>query len=420
MDLPDRDDVYDDFVRDMNDPRYSAMSRNAIVKDIVREIRVLKLPFPLTRHYMREAEVQTAYSALIKYKANIVLKSHSELKGHPGKMWLPSKFRESEIQLVTREGDWWAIDVIVDYFTEYARIRAKKDYAPSMQESWDDDEVLTKAVYNALSNGPVTCKSLRYEIFFLGRELGLFRVTRAKSLVQTILSDCKDYSNLRWLDMSAGWGDRLLTACSLNMDYIGFDPNIELELGHGQMIQQFGQVGKQCVIYKPFEQCMSEVRRDAEVKGKYDISLISPPFYIIERYNGENQSVDTFPEFKDWLVNFLFKSLHMIWTNLNDEPGREGYLAIHIGNIRNCDIVGPMQLFIEDFLIGSNWEGIITFSGRGTKDTPGIVYVWKKRNPALINDRILWDPTVKRSLRDMFPTIYRSTLKMIDELQNSP
>lgn len=401
--------VYDGYIRTEEDPAYEGMSKNEIILAIVSEIRQLNLPFPLTRYYMRIDELKASYAALLEYEAAFINKKHHELKGHPGKMWLPNKFRDSEIQLVTKENDWWIIDVIVDYFTEYARIRAKKDYAMSMQDVWNDDVILAKAVEDCLSKGIVDCKSLRVQMFFHGRELGLFRVTRAKSLVQTIMPG-RDYSKSRWLDMSAGWGDRLLTACALNMDYLGFDPNTELIPGHGEIIDMFGDRTRQSVHYLPFETCSDIIENDVKSRGKFDISLISPPFYIIERYNGENQSVDTYPVFKDWLVKFLFKSLAMIWKNLKDEPGQEGYLAINIANIRNCDIVGPMQLFIEDMLPGSNWEGLLPFSGRGTKETPGLVYVWKKCRPESTPRRVLWNPAVKRSLRDCSPVVYRECI----------
>jgi hypothetical protein len=225
---------------------------------------------------------------------------------------------------------------------------------------------------------------------------------------------------LRWLDMSAGWGDRLFTACALEMDYLGFDPNENLKRGHSEMIKMFGSKGeeRQRVVYKPFEVSEEIVAEDAKRNGYFDISLLSPPFYIIERYNGIGQSTDSYPEFNDWMVKFLFRSLFIIWNNLKNG----GYLAINIANIRNCDMVAPMQMFIEDFLYGCNWEGIITFSGRGTQDVPGSVYVWRKVDHNMNTDvytpegaaRNIWRQNIDRSLKACFPILYEAWIKLMD------
>ncbi len=376
---------------------------------VLNEIREKNLPFPLFRYFCKPDIVQTAFDNLKNYKPDWIVRSHHELKGHPGTWWLPSLFRGAGMQMITRKNDWWQIDVAIDYFTEYERVKAKKEYANSMEQDWYTDSELIKAIKHCETKGIVNCENLRNGMFYVGRELALFRVTKTKGFLQAILfndkegkTSSKEFTGKRWLDMSAGWGDRVFTACALNMDYLGFDPNAYLEIGHSEIIKMVGNKDKQRIIYKPFEteETAAIIAADVATNGLFDICMTSPPFYIIERYNGENQSTDSYPEFAQWMVKFLFKSLQTAWTNLKDG----GYLAINIANIRNCDMVGPMQLFIEDFLPRSSWEGIITFSGRGTQDAPGAVYVWKK---ALASEKITrWNQRIARSLKQQFPALY--------------
>lgn len=345
-------------------------------QEIITTIRQKKLPFPLTRYWFEFDRVKECYERLRMQKPEWIEREHETLKGHPGTLWLPTRFRGWGLQLLTQTGDWWDIDIIVDYFTEYERIRCRKDYNKSLAAEWQDDAILCRALWTCKGEGEVTCRTLREGMFMVCRELALFRASRAKHLVEIILNN-EHRMGKRWLDLSAGWGDRLLAACALEMDYLGFDPNDRLRFGHTEMISAFGSGDKQRVIYRPFESPESQLalQNDRRRRGWFDICLTSPPFFTIERYEGEGQSTENYPDFNDWLVNFLFKSISIIWENLNPQGG---YLAINIANIRGCDMVGPMLLFVRDYCPGASWEGILTFSGRGTQDTPAAVYVWKK------------------------------------------
>jgi hypothetical protein len=410
--------AYSDFNEEFHTPRTRIESSYSEAMRIVKIIRNLNLPCPLTRYFMTIDNVKQAFENLKAYVPEWQEMSHDELKGHGSTLWLPSLFRGKGRQFVGKRNDWWGIDVCIDYFTEFERLSAKKEYRQSAMDAWNDDKILCNTILLCAKKKVINCQSLRDALFFNVRELALFRVTRAKSIIQMVLfNDDANQSlaqcrGLRWLDMSAGWGDRLMTACALQMDYLGFDPNHRLAFGHQEMISHFGQVNsetnlpRQRVVYQPFESNLSLQLIEADVAkhGLFDISLVSPPFYIIERYGGEGQSTDSYPEFEDWMVNFLFASLHNTWANLKDG----GFLAINIASIRNCDIVGPMQLFIEDFLIGCQWEGLLTFSGKGTTNAPGIIYVWRKD---VGRASVLWNPKIPRGLRLSFPILHAKWLR---------
>jgi hypothetical protein len=373
--------------------------------EMLKEIREQDLPFPLIRYSHSKDFIFKARDRLIKYKAEWIERSHSEIKGHQGTWWLPSMFRGKPLQFVTQHNDWWKIDVVIDYFTEYERIRAKKAYDNSMESDWYNDDKLLKAIVNCSNRGEVNAINLRDSMFYIGRELSLFRVTKTKSFLEKIFyPNNNDFSKLRWLDISAGWGDRIFTACTLKMDYLGFDPNLELKPGHDEIVALIGEPERQKIIYEPFEKSERIIQDDVAKNGLFDICLCCPPFFDIELYNGPNQSITSYPRFNDWLVKFLFKSINIVWNNLKVN----GYFAINIANIKNCDMVSPMQLFIEDMLECASWEGIIMFSGRGTQTAPGALYVWKKVDAK--TPLVRWNPSVKRSFKSIFPELYQKWL----------
>ena len=71
-------------------------------------------------------------------------------------------------------------------------------------------------------------------------------------MLQTVFKR-QDLAGYKWLDISAGWGDRLIAAISLDMEYLGYDPNVKLEPGHTAIIEKFGNKDKQKICYEPFE-----------------------------------------------------------------------------------------------------------------------------------------------------------------------
>ena len=374
---------------------------------IIKRIRDDKIPLPLCRFWLTHDQLMAAYQNLRRQEPSLSQRSHVELKGHPDQMWMPTLFRGKGVQLICQKGDWHNVDILVDYFTEYERVRCRKDYNKALTADWLDDVILKRAITAAInevgtSEIIVDQQLLRQGMFLVCRELALFRVTRAKHLTNLILNN--QASGKRWLDISAGWGDRLLAACSMEMDYLGFDPNERLRFGHKAMIKMFG-TGRQKVVYQPFESDESAelISRDVAARGLFDICLVSPPFYIIERYEGAEQSTANYPEFNNWMVNFLFQSIWVAWTNLKFD---DGYLAINIGNIRGCNIVESMLLFILTYCEGSSWEGMITFSGLGTHDVPAIVYVWNKiqKRPRIS------PPAYDKSLDPVLDRMWRSKI----------
>jgi len=382
-------------------------SFQADVDGVVHYIRINKLSIPLVRYFLTEEDIVASFESLVDYEGDWRAISHRRPKGHNSNMWLPTLFRGIPLHIVSKKNDWWNIDVITDYFTEYERLVSKKDYSQSPMETWENNKALRRTIVECATQKIANARTIRDNFFYQCKELALFRVTRAKSVVVEILGP--ETRGLRWLDISAGWGDRLIAACSLDMDYLGFDPNEGLRHGHSEIIRVLGNNENENhrrreIHYLPFEtEAVSIIARDTRRYGRYNLVFTSPPFYILERYNGLEQSVNNYPAFDQWMVKFLFSSIQLAWENLTED----GFLAINIADIRGCNMVVPMQLFIEDECHGSNWEGIIAHSGRATCDAPGLIYVWRKNTESADNDtRVLWDQSVSRSLAHLYPVLH--------------
>ena len=337
-------------------------------------------PLPLAKHTLKKEYPDQAKKFLMQYWGDWSIKKFSSLRGHPASIGIPHEFRGESWLLVVRKSDWWNVDVVVDYFTEYERLNTGKIYAPSVKESWKNKDIRMKILEKFVKSRKWTVEELRDCIYRSSKEVSTFRPSRCVGFL-TKIYNCSIpamLSGKKWLDISAGWGDRLFTACGLGMSYMGFDPNTNLIPGHKEMINRCGDQNLQQVFPYPFESEMVEKLLKLEIneRGLFDFCLTSPPFFDIESYNGQNQSTDNYPQFDTWLVDFLFVSLDRAWNCLKDD----GYLAINLANISGRDMVSPMVYFVNSLLGGSSWVGLLTFSGRSTQDSPGTLYVWQKKS----------------------------------------
>jgi len=121
------------------------------------------------------------------------------------------------------------------------------------------------------------------------------------------------------LDMTAGWGGRLVGACALNVPkYIGIDNNAALKEPYHKMVE----------FLKPLTQTEMDVRIEDALKVdysalKYDMVFTSPPYYNIEQYGDLPTPFET----KDKWDNHFYRPLFdATYTHL--EPG--GHYCLNI------------------------------------------------------------------------------------------
>jgi hypothetical protein len=166
----------------------------------------------------------------------------------------------------------------------------------------------------------------------------------------------KYFNAKRILDCSSGWGDRAIAAAAyfkhLGEDgcyYHGLDPNEELHPQY-ELLKQL--IGDNIQFYKTGSE-------DFQPKTLYDLMFTSPPYSDLEIYSkASTQSVSKFPEYRNWLEHYMFKTLDMCMSCIVDG----GHIAINIINYRD----GKNMLDdIIDYMISKNqkYEGIIWYSG---------------------------------------------------------
>lgn len=341
----------------------SFSSDHETLAEVIANVIQEKVTFPYKAYTMSQDDVIAMFNNLLVYDQKFIIERY-KLKEKTDRHILPWNYplptpenkryiKRQQVVLELDSSDYERIDKLVDYFTEEQRAKARRnDQEWSPWEAWQSLEFLTTIVQELLAkNLAINTHELREALFRHVKEAAQFKATIALSFYEQL--GCN-----RILDISAGWGDRLVAAIAKNVEkYLAYDPNVELKVGHDQIIDLFGDGDKNRyeIRYEPFE--------SAKLPKGFTCDLIftSPPYFDLEIYTQEKgQSINSYPAFEDWLIRFLFRSLFNAWSRL--EVG--GHMALHIKDIKGHYIVEPMSYFILSFLENAHYVGVIPAHGQ--------------------------------------------------------
>lgn len=154
-----------------------------------------------------------------------------------------------------------------------------------------------------------------------------FSPVASKIIYDTNLND-----NSKVLDYSAGFGGRLLGAWGSDKvsEYVGIEPNTQTyqnALDFSKFLNtvpnleniEFYSVGSEDFTIEKYPQ----------YKGYFDMAFSSPPYFDLEQYcEEETQSYIKYPNYKEWVMNYLLVTIHNCIDMLKDD----GIFAINMYN----------------------------------------------------------------------------------------
>ncbi len=240
------------------------------------------------------------------------------------------------------------LNSLTDYFSEKVRVKCKFGKGEAPIDLWNKNKkkwlLKTFKKYHKIN-----FKLLRETLYFSMKFCNNFRIS-------ILLALLKSFKPKSWLDISCGWGDRLLSALLYGIDtYVSADPNRDLYPCYQEMIDTFGTATQKknfYIYHGGFEQL--------DLKNQmFDIVLSSPPFFKMELYSTyENNSVTKYSEQDAWIKHFLIPSLEKCCIHLKEG----GYMILYLYGIDWFD--GIMQFLTKHL----KFLGIITYydtKGRG-------------------------------------------------------
>jgi len=162
----------------------------------------------------------------------------------------------------------------------------------------------------------------------------------------------------KWLDPTAGWGDRLRCAIEYRCEYMGIDSNKEMESAYKAIIaDKAPDPSKYKVKIGKFQ--------DIRITGKYDLVFTSPPFFTKEIY----EHMVLWKDVEEFLEEFLKPLFKKSFKHL--EKG--GHLVLYIEDRGSAEFIDMMKLFVEAEL-PLKYEGAFYYEGT----SPRPYYVWLK------------------------------------------
>jgi tRNA1(Val) A37 N6-methylase TrmN6 len=220
--------------------------------------------------------------------------------------------------------DWDAneeLNQITDIFTEKCRVMCKFGDKISPFEYWNKNKhwIMKQNVSDSVNTkNQIILKKIRDTIYHKTKLCNNFRISVSLTVLEF-------FGAKRWLDISAGWGDRLIAAIGANLErYVGVDPNDCLQEYYKEIIDTVADTDKRnrfTILQGGFEKI--ELPNE-----KFDIVFSSPPFFDLEVYStSRDDSLLNYSTKKQWYHNFLIPSLDKAIYHLD----KNGWLVLYMG-----------------------------------------------------------------------------------------
>lgn len=272
--------------------------------------------FPYKKISIKSDELKDRFDRLKRFKFDIVPHSY-KIKNVSDDLL---KYEGQQLVINHPKSYYDEYDNISDYFIEPARIKCiRSDQKQSVQSYWmsNKNDVIAhcKRKYKKISK-----HNLRESLYDLISECNTFKPS-------LIVGFIKMFKAKSILDISAGWGDRLIGSLSQNVSYTGVDP-ADLHQYYDEMINFFDHKSKTTLIKAKFE---DPFEKDYEI-SEVDMVFSSPPFYDLEKYH----SIDTSQSYMnrsldDWYNEFLMVSIKKAWFYIKNK----GHMVLYIADAYN-------------------------------------------------------------------------------------
>jgi len=280
-------------------------------------------------------------------------------------------------------------------------------------DMWENDVELKNLIRNRFRYATgVTPACMRTGCDLLYRTVSNFKPLIAKWI-------CDNYGyNQRLYLPDAGYGGKLLGAIfsKKHTNIICLEPNTETATNLQTMAKDIPNSKKIEILQNGAENYCPE-----KLKGKIGLILSCPPYFDLEIYSQEDsQSIQKYPTYENWKVNYFHKYL----DNVRELLHKDGHFAIVLGNTDKYNLI--KELF--DYLSGK--LGLIAeyqvplgkvFDKRSTQEIFKFekLYIFKKQGfNSVAPDLNFLKKKIITSKRNFLQVDLKNTSKTIKELHD--
>lgn len=291
------------------------------------------MDYPLYKNYIDLSDIRNHFNQLKNYKADISTK--------PQNTYIPRLLFLIRLIYIRDE----KFQRLTDYFSEECRIKCnvKNKISPYFYYQ-ENKELILQNLKKDYSYSDIDSYLYKY---------GPKQCTNFPVIVAlTLLNYLKPK---KWLDPSAGWGDRLIAAMAYGeCEYMGIDPSECMHLKYKQIIETLDpeNESKYKLIKNGFE--ITDIQKDY-----FDLVFTSPPFFDLEDYGSDrDQSIVKYKSLKEWKDNFMYPFLQKSVNALKNK----GHLALYVNNYTGVNYVEDIINFLKSekslkFLGNVAWIG---------------------------------------------------------------
>ena len=347
---------------------YSYNNYNTFIKDYQDG----KISFPYRRLTKTNAEIKKMFTNLknVNFNDNKIIEQYYKIFN----IKIPSNkliFIDTPMLLINYNTDYVKYN-ISDMFQEQNRMKCKFFSAISSPAEYFDVN-LKKIAISTLKKGPITPITLREEVYLSVKECSPFKPTNMIYIIK--LFNVKSV-----LDPSSGWGDRLIAAMSMNIRYVGVDPNTELHPIYNEMIEFFIPK-KNRHKYLMIDDTIQDAKLPNE---KFDLVFTSPPYFKIEQYNNRGRVKDVNED--EWFNNFMKPMINKTSDKLNEG----GHLVLVINQLPHEHYIQKMIDYIYYNKKNLHYLGVIGYVNESMVN-PQPMWIWKNSKTI---PTILYNPPI--------------------------
>lgn len=230
--------------------------------------------------------------------------------------------------------DWKCFN-LSDLFNDEWKVKCSFGDNPSPESYFNANKnVIIQNMIN--KNSELTKDNIREEIYSLTTECSVNNPLIIKYFIQL-------FGARKILDMSTGWGDRLIGSMTCDIDlYRSCDPNKNLFKGYNEIIQLFRE-------YSPNKNAEYKIIQDGFqniiLEEKYDLMYSSPPYFDYEIYSDEKeQSINFATTEEEWLNKFIIFSMEKIIDALK----YKGHIVMYFSQGKNHSYIEKWMKWMKN------------------------------------------------------------------------
>jgi len=375
--------------------------------------RLSKNNFPYRNNLYNDNDRIEKFKKLIKYKLKHVIINKKPQYINIDFPLVYFLYKGEYHYITYKNSDYWDVFVLSDFFNDECRMKCAFGSSISPFEYYQQNK---ENIINKLKqqNIEITDLNIRNNMYGLTRECSNHNPGIIKYFI-------KKYKARKILDISAGWGDRLLGALSSNIDlYFGTDPNGCLHPNYKKMIDLLKPLSP-----NPKAEFILNHNTFEDVKINYDnfdLIFTSPPYFDYEKYTEEKgQSHLSFNTEDKWYKEFLQVSILKALEKLK----YGGYMVLYFSQEKGKTYMEKFLSWVitlkDIYYIGCMFYSIENFKSphpifiyRKTNKIPSMLY-----NPKPIIKEIKYENKIYNVFADNYViggTKTRASIKLIRKI----